>query len=49
MDAAIISTIAPEWGNPHSLREQKEASIPIKNNLSYGTNEGIHKKKMLIG
>jgi hypothetical protein len=36
----IISTIEPQWGSPHNLCKQKEASIPIENNLSCAANEG---------
>jgi hypothetical protein len=43
MEEAIISTIEPQWGNPNNLCKQKEASVPIENNLSYAANEGIHK------
>jgi hypothetical protein len=43
MEEAIISTIAPQWGNPDNMCKQKEASIPIKNKSYYASNEGIHK------
>jgi hypothetical protein len=44
MEEVIISTIEPQWGNPHNLCKEKEVSFPIENNLSYAGNGGIHKK-----